>query len=97
MISAMTAYYANIDIEPPRFPSSENLTDLKISERDSKFWVMCFAEEQIPKPKFLGLHFQLLHNWNDGSPSFLGVGRDLLMGDFNCGQDFILMDNLSYE
>jgi len=57
MISAMTAYYANIDIEPPRFSSSENLTNLKISERDSKFWVMCFAEEQIPKPKFLGLHF----------------------------------------
>jgi len=58
---------------------------------------MCFAEKQIPKPKFLGLRLQLLHDWDDSSPSLLGIGWDLLMRDSNRGQDFILMDGLSHE
>jgi hypothetical protein len=78
MISQKTAYYNRQKLNFRTLRPNLLLTHLQVGQIHAVFRVMLLAQEQVPQPARLGLFLELLHDGDDGRPSFLeGVFREL--------------------
>lgn len=86
----MTAYYEENNIGSAAWVNLVRPADLKIGQRHSMFWVVSFAEEQVPQTQFFGFDLEFFNNWNDRLPTPFRVSRQLKLRNLHSWENFIL-------
>ena len=66
---------------------------LEVGKRNTKFRIVSFAQEQIPKPLLLGFLLQFSNDGNDCVPALNGVIGQLGMRKLSRGKDLVLYDS----
>ena len=95
--SAMTPYYLwKLEMSCEGDASMQWHMYLEVREGDPELWVMCLAEEEVPKSELLRLLLEVSDDGDDGLPARLRVRRDLSMRDTRRGVHLVLCSQHSY-
>lgn len=92
-ISAITAYCHVCQLS---FISEERkITCFKVRQRNTVFGIVCFAEEEVPEPKFARFYLQFLDHRHNRLPTLYRVLRDLGMSKLGRGENLVLGNTLN--